>query len=635
MLRQVLRYMRNAMFIQKHIFLLIISLFSILGFILYQSNNPKCESWPVGMSAKSIEESLSKDKLNELKQQWLNELKTSQILSVPDEPPQTDSQVPVSAIQCLINDEKMVQCLKSSKSEIYMPFDFIQNYFDVYGKMKHYDGYDRFEFQQSNAKDVYNPKTPYTYSGVFMTFETSNVEARDRVKCISGITGVPLSTQWHIEGYYYGIQIAQFGMSHYSKHMTQKPPTKQVYENAEESVQPQWAFSNKNCLVEIKKDFERNSQVIKFTTPDSIPLGSGVSLVLGNTMEFILSFDLKMVANGSLSVVLETNDKMKQYTIHYITNSLVIDYDLKSNIYYGIGPSRTWRHMARDLLTDLKKGIGISTTRHAKKVKVVIQKVSRLIVRGRGYIDNVTLSTSEHLTQFFDASQWMYLNQDKETGGWKNYVERKLEGFETIPSGWISAMGQGQGMSVLSRAYHVFHDPKYIVALSRALQPFTKSSEQGGVRATFLKTYTWYEEYPTKPSSFVLNGFMYSLIGLYDFKSLLEHEFGFGSNGEPPKVSLQIDSVNLPATYKLVNQLYHNGMTSLTAMLPLYDGGSHTFYDLRHFMLHTSPNVARWGYHVTHLSQLVLLYSVSREPVLKKFINNWSGYLKGKVAKHN
>uniref|UniRef100_H2XK55 heparosan-N-sulfate-glucuronate 5-epimerase n=1 Tax=Ciona intestinalis TaxID=7719 RepID=H2XK55_CIOIN len=572
-----------------------------------------------------MDKNLSKDQLNQLKQQWLNELKKSQALSGPDEPPRNDLKPSVSAIECLINDEETVQCLKSSDSnaQIYMPFDFIQNYFDVYGKMKHYDGYDRFEFQQSNAKVVYDPKSPYTYTGVFMTFDSYNVEARERVKCISGITGVPLSTQWHIEGYYYGIQIAQFGMSHYSKHMTQKPPTKQVYENAEGSVQvlkqnSRWSSSNKYCLVENEEDKERNSRVIKFSTPDSIPLGSGASLVLGNTMEFILSFDLKMVANGSLSVVLETNDKMKQYTIHYITNSLVIDYDLKSNIYYGIGPSRTWRHMARDLLTDLKKGIGLTTKKQAKKVRIAIQKVSRLIVRGRGYIDNVTLSTSEHLTQFFDASQWMYLNQDKKTGGWKNDVERRLEGYPPIPAGWISAMGQGQGMSVLSRAYHVFHDPKYIVALSHALQPFTKSSEQGGVRATFLKTYTWYEEYPTKPSSFVLNGFMYSLIGLYDFKSLLEHEFGFGST-----------------TYKLVKQLYHDGMTSLKAMLPLYDGGSRTFYDLRHFILGMPPNVARWDYHTTHLSQLVLLYSVSNEPVLKKYFDNWSGYLRGKVAKHN
>uniref|UniRef100_H2YXW6 heparosan-N-sulfate-glucuronate 5-epimerase n=1 Tax=Ciona savignyi TaxID=51511 RepID=H2YXW6_CIOSA len=505
----------------------------------------------------------------------------------PDEPPRSDALPSVSSLECLINDQQTVQCLKAAGTDgqVYMPFDFIQNYFEVYGKMKHYDGYDRFEFQQSYAKVIYNPKVPYSYTGVFMTFDSYNVEARDRVKCISGITGVPLSTQWHIQGYYYGIQIAQFGMSHYSKELVQRPPTKQVYENAEDSI-----------------------QVI------SIPLGSGAALILGNTIEHILSFDLKMITNGSLSVVLETNDKLKQYTIHYITSNIVIDFDHKSNIYYGLGASRHWRHIARDLLTDLKKGIGLTDTRQAKKVRINILKVARLTVRGSGFIDNITLSTSEHLSQFHDASQWIYLNQDEETGGWKNEVERRLEGYKPIPAGWISAMGQGQGMSVLSRAYHVFQNPKYIVALSQAMLPFTKFPHEGGVRAVFMDKYTWYEEYPTEPASFVLNGFMYSLIGLYDFKALLEDKF---------------------ESYELVTRLYDDGMTSLKAMLPLYDGGSRTFYDLRHFMVQMPPNIARWDYHTTHISQLVLLYSVTKDPVFKKYIDSWTGYLNGKVAKHN
>lgn len=32
--------------------------------------------------------------------------------------------------------------------------------------------------------------------------------------------------------------------------------------------------------------------------------------------------------------------------------------------------------------------------------------------------------------------------------------------------------------------------------------------------------HVWFEEYPTTPGSFVLNGFMYSLIGLHDFANV-------------------------------------------------------------------------------------------------------------------
>lgn len=51
---------------------------------------------------------------------------------------------------------------------------------------------------------------------------------RDRVKCISASEGVPLSTQWEIQGYYYPTQIAQFGLSHYSKNLTDPEPRKKV-----------------------------------------------------------------------------------------------------------------------------------------------------------------------------------------------------------------------------------------------------------------------------------------------------------------------------------------------------------------------------------------------------------------------
>jgi len=56
---------------------------------------------------------------------------------------------------------------------------------------------------------------------------------------------------------------------------------------------------------------------------ESVPLGSGVTLMLGNTMEHELTLDVMFTSNGSFSVVLDTSDKTKQYTIHYITTRSV------------------------------------------------------------------------------------------------------------------------------------------------------------------------------------------------------------------------------------------------------------------------------------------------------------------------
>ena len=230
-------------------------------------------------------------------------------------------------------------------------------------------------------------------------------------------------------------------------------------------------------------------------------------------------------------------------------------------------------------------------------------------------------------------------NQDQATGGWKNDISRSFkDSYKTLKPGWISAMGQGQAMSLMVRAYFSFGRSGYVKALSQALKPFTVTSEDGGVKAIFMNKYVWYEEYPTTPSSFVLNGFIFSLFGLYDYKALLEDKFKLNTTIPVPdaiKQEFQVLGVDLEKDYKLVSQLLDEGITSLKAMLPLYDGGSRTFYDLRHFMLKMPPNIARWDYHLVHVNQLSLLNSMSIDPIFERYYKYWLGYMKGKFAPHN
>lgn len=64
------------------------------------------------------------------------------------------------------------------------------------------------------------------------------------------------------------------------------------------------------------------------------------------------------------------------------------------------------------------------------------------------------------------------------------------------------------------------------------------------------------------PSSFVLNGFIYSLLGLYDLNATAPLELT-----------------------REAGQLFEQGMISLKRMLPLFDTGSGSIYDLRHVIL--------------------------------------------------
>lgn len=287
-----------------------------------------------------------------------------------------------------------------------------------------------------------------------------------------------------------------------------------------------------------------------------------------------------------------------------------------NNVYHGIGAMSEWKKITRDLIIDLEKGLHYLNNRDKSRHKIPRSKfkITVITLRGRGSIDNLTLATSEHIQQFYDAADWFVRHQDTETGGWPIPVKRKLaSGFLNLAPGWYSAMGQGHALSVLSRAYH--HSggqERYLKAALAGLKPFRVSSNDGGVLATFLGKYHWYEEYPTKPASFVLNGFIYSLLGLYDLMSIAPA--GQGDEAE---------------------FLFREGMASLKGMLLFFDMGSGTCYDLRHVTLGVAPNLARWDYHATHINQLLLLTTIENEPLFVQTAERWVGYMSGKRAAHN
>ncbi|NXH81604.1 GLCE epimerase, partial [Edolisoma coerulescens] len=511
-------------------------------------------------------------------------------------------------IDCVINEEQTVKGRREG-AEVFLPFSWVQRYFQVYGRLAQAGGTERFEFSHSYSK-VYAQRAPYRPDGVFMSFEGYNVEVRDRVKCISGVEGVPVSTQWGPQGYFYPIQIAQYGLSHYSKNLTERPPHVEVYETAGDgngNGNGDWTVP-KGCSLTTVWDKSRLSGVKQFSCPES---SEGISLELNNGRDFIISFDLKLLSNGSVSVVLETTERNQLFTVHYVSNTQLIALH-ERDIFYGIGARTTWSTLTRDLLTDLRKGVGLSNTKAVKQTKIMPKRVLRLVAKGRGFLDNVTISATAHTAAFFAASRWLLRNQD-ERGGWPIAVTRKLgEGFKSLEPGWYSAMAQGQAISTLVRAYLLTKEPAFLGAALRATAPYKLPAERHGVKAVFMDRHDWYEEYPTSPSSFVLNGFMYSLIGLYDLKETAGEKLG-----------------------KEARLLYERGMESLKAMLPLYDTGSGTVYDLRHFMLGTAPNLARWDYHTTHINQLQLLGSVDDAPIFKEFVKRWKSYLRGGRAKHN
>lgn len=326
----------------------------------------------------------------------------------------------------------------------------------------------------------------------------------------------------------------------------------------------------------------------------------------------VLTVDCKFLNNGSITVMVEA-ESGDNYRLHYVQGNSLI-YSSGKNIYYGIGldKNKKWIHITRNILVDFRKGLTYKFSKNKKSTKKHSAKITAISFHGQGQLSNVTLSSSAHLDHFYDAANWLVRHQDDQ-GGWPIMVKRNLiPNILELQPGWYSAMAQGQAMSLLARAYLKSKNIKYLQSALKGVRPFEVSSSQGGVKARFVNTYDWYEEYPTTPGSFVLNGFIYSLLGLYDLKEVASPE----------------DRVT-------AEKLYFEGLKSLKAMLLMFDTGSGTFYDLRHITLGISPNRARWDYHTTHVNQLLTLSIIDDDPIFLNTAKRWTDYMKGKRASHN
>ncbi|MEJ2621001.1 MAG: D-glucuronyl C5-epimerase family protein [Candidatus Thiodiazotropha sp.] len=214
----------------------------------------------------------------------------------------------------------------------------------------------------------------------------------------------------------------------------------------------------------------------------------------------------------------------------------------------------------------------------------------------RYYQDYKNTHNNISFKRYLTHADWLVENISDD-GSWYLTYDKNM-GKYTLHSPWKSALSQGFGISLLTRAYIDTGNQKYINSARKALEPFSKYLDEDGVRSknTFGE---FYEEYPIKVHpTHVLNGFIYSLFGLYD---------------------LYIIDNNIEA-----KELFDEGIATLKKVLPEYDLGNWTRYNLdseRNLKNHWGYSSPR--YQKIHAAQLYGLHYITKDPYFRKYADKF------------
>lgn len=215
-----------------------------------------------------------------------------------------------------------------------------------------------------------------------------------------------------------------------------------------------------------------------------------------------------------------------------------------------------------------------------KRVEFSIQ----IIQYGLGAYDLFLLKHDKsYLNRFYNAVNWVVNNTDS------------LGGIDTFgyldKNNKYSSMAQGQAASLLMRAYVNSGDEKYYYLTKKIIDFMLKSVDDGGT-SIIKENEIYLMEYTNMP--LVLNGFIFSLFGIYDVTKVCKEE-----------------------KYKEILKKCCKGVEDV---LPSFDLKYWSKYDI-------DGKIASPFYHDLHVSLLSVLYKITS--------NEQFDYYKKKFAKYS
>lgn len=184
--------------------------------------------------------------------------------------------------------------------------------------------------------------------------------------------------------------------------------------------------------------------------------------------------------------------------------------------------------------------------------------------------------------KFLACADWAVDNQQVD-GAWNTFSHEN-------PEHPYSSMAQGEGISLLIRAHIMTRDDRYLFAVFKAKDFMLKPIADGGT-TLYRGDDVYLYEFTQAP--LVLNGWIFSLWGLYDYCKYVKDK----------KVGLILDAT----------------LSSLKKKLPDYDIKYWSKYD-------DDERIASPFYHKLHIAQLTVMYDLFEDEIYRVFAEKWDAY---------
>lgn len=177
----------------------------------------------------------------------------------------------------------------------------------------------------------------------------------------------------------------------------------------------------------------------------------------------------------------------------------------------------------------------------------------------------------KYLNLFLSNIKWLESNAviNSETAYWYYTYEMG----EYSGNKWASSISQGMAASVMTRAYVLLKEEKYLDLAIKAVNTILTPVHQGGFKYSYDTFKCFYEESGT--NSHILNGHIYAMLGIYDVYRLTKNDKylkAFEDAASDIKNNIRFFDLGFASTYDtreriIANNSYHIVNTNLIYIL--------------------------------------------------------------------